>query len=180
MPKPYIAISPDQEYVEGWEFKPNTNVTITIDGIVKGSDFSDSDGYVWFSSGLGDIVAGDVVLVNDGFTPRNSDDKSHGAYGNWPRSGTQWVEYAWSQPISTKRIDVYWFDDQGGCRLPKSWKLLAKVGGEWKEVANPSGYGVAGDQFNTCTFDPVRVEGLRLDVQLPEKAAMGIHEWVVR
>ena len=32
-----------------------------------------------------------ITALNDGFDPAHSDDKRHGAYGNWPRSGTQWV-----------------------------------------------------------------------------------------
>ncbi len=47
-----------------------------------------------------------IAALNDGFTPDNSNDKSHGAYGNWPQQGTQWVEYQWSQPIYTSRIEV--------------------------------------------------------------------------
>jgi hypothetical protein len=40
-------------------------------------------------------VSGDTSLaaLNDGFTPRNSRDTSHGTYGNWNRTGTQWVDY---------------------------------------------------------------------------------------
>ena len=41
-----------------------------------------------------------ITALNDGATPEHSNDKSHGAYGNWPRRGTQWVQYDWSQPIS--------------------------------------------------------------------------------
>jgi hypothetical protein len=66
-----------------------------------------------------------IDALNDGFTPAHSDDKSHGAYGNWPRSGTQWVEYEWKRPISTARVEVYWFDDRRGVRLPKACRLEA-------------------------------------------------------
>ena len=46
-----------------------------------------------------------VAALNDGFTPRNSADNRRGAYGNWPNTGTQWVEYDWGQPISTRQIE---------------------------------------------------------------------------
>jgi len=52
--------------------------------------------------------------INDGATPRDSGDKSHGVYGNWPQRGTQWVQYEWPQEISAKSCDVYWFSDGGG------------------------------------------------------------------
>jgi hypothetical protein len=64
-----------------------------------------------------------ITALNDGFDPRPSDDKSRGAYGNWAQSGTQWVQYDWSQPISTRRVDVHWFDDRRGVRLPKACRL---------------------------------------------------------
>ncbi len=32
-----------------------------------------------------------ITALNNGYQPAHSDDKSHGAYGNWPQSGTQWV-----------------------------------------------------------------------------------------
>ena len=38
-----------------------------------------------------------IHALNSGFDPENSNDKRHGAYGNWPMKGTQWVEYTWSQ-----------------------------------------------------------------------------------
>src|SRR5579872_4941416 len=47
--------------------------------------------------------------MNDGFTPLNSTDIGHGSYGNWPKIDTQWVQYDWSQPITTDKIDVYWW-----------------------------------------------------------------------
>ncbi len=57
-----------------------------------------------------------ITSINSGYEPRNSRDASHRAYGNWPKLGTQWVEYDWTQPISTNKIDVYWFADGQGIR----------------------------------------------------------------
>ena len=31
--------------------------------------------------------------INDGRAPQRSRDAAGGAYGNWPRRGTQWVQY---------------------------------------------------------------------------------------
>src|ERR1035437_632155 len=52
------------------------------------------------------FVSGDAMLtaLTDGSTPPSSRATCHGSYGNWPRTGTQWVEYDWSQPISTKQM----------------------------------------------------------------------------
>src|ERR1043166_3142755 len=68
------------------------------------------------------FVSGDTrnAALNDGLAPRSSRDNRRGSYGNWPRQGTQWVQYEWSQPISTKQIEVYWWADRQGVRLPKA------------------------------------------------------------
>ncbi len=76
------------------------------------------------------------AALNDGYDPRSSRDNRRGSYGNWPRRGTQWVQYDWSQPISTNKIDVYWWDDQQGVRLPKACRLLYWDGNAFVPVAN--------------------------------------------
>jgi hypothetical protein len=73
------------------------------------------------ASGVSDDTS--LAALNDGYAPRNSRDNRHGSYGNWPDTGTQWVEYDWSQPVSTKQIEVYWWDDHQGVRLPQACRL---------------------------------------------------------
>ncbi len=131
---------------------------------------------VTVSSGTG------VEALTDQLEPRNSIDHSNPYFHWWPRKGTrEWVEYDFKKPERVSAAAVYWFDDTGigECRLPKSWGLKVKVKGEWKEVSNPSGYGVEKDKYNRTTFDPVEAEAMRLEVQLPERLSAGIHEWRV-
>jgi DUF1680 family protein len=119
--------------------------------------------------------------LNDQLEARSSDDHNNPFFHWWPRkNSTEWVEYHFERPTRVAAVDIYWFDDHGGCRLPQAWQLFALLNGKWTPVANPSEYGVAADQFNTCTFDSVETEALRLQVTLPDRAATGIHEWVVR
>jgi uncharacterized protein len=119
-----------------------------------------------------------IRALNDGHRPANSNDKSHGAYGNWPQQGTQWVQYDWSQPISTRKIDVYWFDDHGGVRLPKSCRLKYWNGRRFEEVENASGLGLAENKFNTTTFAEVQTSKLRLEFD-SNGASTGILDWRV-
>ena len=73
--------------------------------------------------------------------PRSANDHSHGAYGNWPQTGTQWVQYDWTQPVSTRRVDVYWFDAgwYGTGAVPSytvfegDWGIMA---GDWRPNPN--------------------------------------------
>ena len=120
-----------------------------------------------------------ITALNDGSNPAHSDDKSHGAYGNWPKSGTQWVQYEWKQPISTSRIDVYWFDDSRGVRLPKECRLKYWDGKSFVPVGNASGLGLAKNKFNTTTFDEVSTTKLRLEMDSNGTFSTGILEWRV-
>ena len=126
-------------------------------------------------------VSGDtsVAALNDGFTPRNSRDNRHGSYGNWPQTGTQWVEYDWSQPISTKQVEVYWWDDHQGVRLPKACRLEFWDGQKFVAAPHASGLGVAADQFNVTTFDEIKTAKLRLEMDGSENFSTGILEWRV-
>jgi len=120
-----------------------------------------------------------VAALNDGNEPRNSRQRGTGSYGNWPRTGTEWVQYEWSQPIATKQIEVYWWMDGQGVGAPKSCRLLYWDGKEFVPVVNAQGYGVARDQFNVTKFDEVRATKLRLEIDSDGTLSTGILEWRV-
>jgi DUF1680 family protein len=120
-----------------------------------------------------------IAALNDGATPENSNDKTHGAYGNWPRTGAQWVQYDWAKPISTARMDVYWFDDHNGVRLPKSCKASYWNGTDFVEVPGAAGLGLAENQFNTSTFPEITTSKLRLVFEGDGKFSTGLLEWRV-
>ncbi len=127
-------------------------------------------------------AGGPVSALADQLEPRNSIDHGNPFFHWWPRKGTsEWVQYDFAKPTRVSGVEVYWFDDTGigECRLPATWRVLAKVNGDWKPVSNASGYGVEKDKYNRTTFDAVEAEGLKLEVQLPERFAAGIHEWRV-
>lgn len=126
-------------------------------------------------------VSGDTTLLalNDGYEPRSSRDARRGSYGNWPRNGTQWVQYEWSQPISTKQIDVYWWADGRGIGAPKSCRLLYWNGTEFVLVPKPAGLGVALNQYNSTSFDEVRTPKLKLEIESDGTLSTGILEWKV-
>jgi hypothetical protein len=118
------------------------------------------------------------ALISD-HTPRNSRDNHRGAYGNWPRTGTQWVEYDWTQPIQTKEIEVYFWDDHQGVRLPQAYRVEFWNGHEFLAVTNASGLGVAADQFNATTFAAVTTDRLRLELDGREQFSTGLLGWRV-
>ncbi len=126
-------------------------------------------------------VSGDTSLeaLNDGFTPRSSRDNRRGSFGNWPRTGTQWVEYDWSQPVSTKQIEVYWWDDRQGVHLPQACRLKFWDGKKFVAVANTTGLGVEGDKFNVTTFPEITTTKLKLEMDGDQEFSTGILEWRV-
>ena len=46
-----------------------------------------------------------LSAINDGFEPASSYDMSHGQYGNWPETGTQWVQYNWDTAMDLNSTD---------------------------------------------------------------------------
>ena len=117
--------------------------------------------------------------MNNNVEPKNSMDRSSGTYGNWPAKGTQWAQYEWKQPINTDKIDVYWWDDHRGIRLPKAVRLLYWDGNAFVPVKNASGLGGEADKYNTTTFDPVETTKLKLEFDGNGNSSTGIIEWKV-
>jgi uncharacterized protein len=117
-------------------------------------------------------------LAND-FAPRNSGDHRRGIYGNWPEKGTQWVEYDWSQPIATDRIEVYWFQDAAGIRAPTACRLKYWDGKNFSDVPGSQGLGVATNTFNVTTFPEIKTTKLRLEMDGRENFSTGIISWRV-
>ena len=120
--------------------------------------------------------------INDQYDPEGSDD-SVGYMHWWPKKGTtEWVEYAFKEPVRVSETSVYWYDDtgSGSCRLPTSWKLLYKAGDRWLPVTSAGPYGVAKDAWNTVRFSPVKTGALRLEVQAQKDWSAGVHEWKIK
>ena len=118
--------------------------------------------------------------INDGYDPASSTDHSRGAYGNWPTTGTHWVEYDWPVPINTGAMDVYWWQDNQGIYVPASCSLQYWNGTGFVPVNNPIGLGVALNQYNRTTFTPVTTTSLRLLIQSDGSGhSTGIIEWKV-
>jgi len=135
-----------------------------------------------------------ISALNDGFTPENSFDRSHGLYAlrrGWRTgSGEPWVQYDWSEPVNINKIEIYWAVDRPrpsampGSRfptihVPESYRILYWNGGDFVEVMKPQGLGLAADAFNVTTFEPVKTDKLRLEVTLQKDQPAGILEWKV-
>ena len=121
--------------------------------------------------------------LNEQYEPADSNDHTTLYFHWWPKKDSiEWVQYDFPAPATVSEASVYWFDDtgQGGCRVPRSWRVLYMRGDEWVPVETRDAYGLAKDAYNTVRFNPVHTTALRLEVALPEAYASGIQEWKVR
>lgn len=126
-------------------------------------------------------TSGDTKLsaLNDGVEPHDSQDRERGAYGNWPNRNTQWVQYDWSRPVATNKIDVYWWMDGGGVGAPASYRVLYWNGSAFVPVKNSAGLGVLPDRYNTTSFDEIQTSRIRLEIVSDGTYSTGILEWKV-
>ena len=126
-------------------------------------------------------VSGDcsVAALNDASRHRNSRDRRAGSYGNWNRTGTQWVQYDWTQAISTDAVDVYWWDDRQGVRLPSAARVLYWDGTSFVPVKTEEALAVTGDQYNRLSFYEVTTTRLKLEIDSDGSYSTGILEWRV-
>jgi len=118
--------------------------------------------------------------VMDGREPKSSSDGGIPRFTWWDHRGTsEWIEWGFPRKQKVSGTSVYWFDDgpSGGCRVPKSWRVLYRVGERWHPVTDASAAGTALNAYNRQTFTPVEAEGLKLEVQLQEGVSAGILEW---
>jgi uncharacterized protein len=121
-----------------------------------------------------------IAACFDGRVPNSSADHTIPRMTWWDHKGTaEWVERRFERATTISKAAIYWFDDtgHGGCRVPQSWRLCYKSGGEWKPVSPAGPYSTERDRFNRVTFAPVTTTALRLEVQLQPNFSGGILEW---
>jgi hypothetical protein len=117
-----------------------------------------------------------LAAVNDGFVPANSNDKSHGAYGNWNNPNSiQWVQYDWTQNYIVTSAEVYWFNDGGGVLTPTTAYLEYWNGSSWIKLADVP---LQTNAFNTVSINPTSINRLRVSMLNPTQST-GILEWRV-
>ncbi len=124
-----------------------------------------------------------LSAVNDRLVPKYAEDRSVPYYHWWPKkAATEWLQYDLPERSQVSSASVYWFDDGpwGGCRVPKSWRVLYQQnGGEWTPVEAIDAYTTRKGSQNTVHFKPIEADALRLEVTLPDDNSAGLFEWSV-
>jgi hypothetical protein len=96
-------------------------------------------------------------------------------WGTWPNTGQQWAQLTWASAQTIRSAEVYFFDDNGGVRLPASWRLQYWNGSAFVDVPSPSGYPTVINQYNRVTFASVTTTQLRIVLQSGQ-ASVGLLE----
>ncbi len=124
-----------------------------------------------------------LTAVQDRLVPKDADDRSIPYYHWWPKKATtEWLQYDLPAQSTVSQSSVYWFDDSpwGGCRVPQSWRILAKdADGEWQPVVALDEYPTRRGARNTVHFQPVTTTAVRIEVRLPDDNSAGIMEWEI-
>ncbi|MDG4821769.1 cellulose-binding protein [Asanoa sp. WMMD1127] len=106
-----------------------------------------------------------VAAIRDGIDPPRSNDTANPRWGTWPNQGQQWAELTWTTAQTVRAVEVYFFDDGGGVRVPASWRVQRWTGSAFADVTGASGYPVAADRYNQVTFTAVSTTRLRITLQ---------------
>lgn len=118
------------------------------------------------------------AMVNDPSTPRSSSPGTGQGWGTWgqPSSGTSpdraaWIEYSWDSPVLLASTDIYWYDDNGGTRMPRpdTWVVEFSTDGEqWEPVTLTEGSAYADalvrNRYNSLEFEPVEASHMRIRI----------------
>lgn len=129
------------------------------------------------------IPGNSLSAVNDNEIPLSSNDQDIMNYNCWPTiNSTEWIQYDFDKSTTVSESSVYWFDDGpfGGCRVPKSWRILYKSGKNWKPVTIQGNYPTSKDALNSVKFKNVKTKAVRLEFVMPVDFSSGIYEWSVK
>ncbi|MGV3581970.1 MAG: Ig-like domain-containing protein [Methylophilus sp.] len=115
-----------------------------------------------------------LAAVKDGYTPANSTDHSHGAYGNWNGTAnygkTNWVSFTWSTAKKLSAFEVYWWNDGAGIATPTSATVQYWDGAKWVSL------GSIGRSLNTFNKLAMNITTTSIRVSMSSTRATGIIE----
>lgn len=98
------------------------------------------------------------------------------------KNAEDWVALDLGKEQEVGRVDLMIFDDGGGVRAPKSYKIQSWDGSDWKDVSNPKldPASPAGGSVNMAQFDPVKTSRIRVVFTHRGDARSGVSEIELR
>ncbi|SDT70099.1 F5/8 type C domain-containing protein [Jiangella sp. DSM 45060] len=118
------------------------------------------------------------LRVNEATTPASSNPGAGNGWGSWgqPNNGTSpataaWIQYSWDSPVLIGSTDIYWYDDNGGTRMPRADTYVVEQsadGQTWTPVTLTGDSTYAGaltrNAYNHLDFEPVTTSHLRIRI----------------
>ena len=133
--------------------------------------------------------------VNEATTPANSAPGAGNGWGTWGQtaSGTSaanaaWLRYQWSSPVRLGSTEIYWYDDNGGTRMPRADTYVVEYsndGTNWTPVTLTGASAYAGalarNAYNRLEFEPVEASQIRIRITGVQGsgAGTGVLRWRV-
>lgn len=124
------------------------------------------------------------------FNPSSSSLGNGLGWSNWtvPRDDTEhWLMYEWDREITTKQLQIYWYENNPWDRHPGSLRIEYKdANGAWKEAKMEKAYKGNYDKLNTynvINIDEVTTKALRLmmtvNLEDSQTQSIGCYRWKV-
>jgi len=134
------------------------------------------------------------LMVNAPTTPSSSNPGTNQGWGTWgqPNSGltnasAAAITYTWDSPVLLTSTDIYWYDDNGGTRMPRAdtWAVEYTTDGTtWQPVTLTNGSTYAGalvrNRYNHLDFEAVKAKALRIRIfglQGSSAGGTGVLRW---
>jgi hypothetical protein len=130
-------------------------------------------------SKISSLSGKNLNAVNDQIEPANSADESVPFFHWWPNKGSkEFVQIDFPQTSEISQVEIYWFDDTGTgeCKVPEKWNVLYNDNNEWHSVYSTDKFGNEKNKFNCVSFETVRTNSLKIEIQSQKDFAGGIHE----
>ncbi|NLT03339.1 MAG: T9SS type A sorting domain-containing protein [Bacteroidales bacterium] len=113
----------------------------------------------------------------DGFDPADSNDGSHGSYGNWQGEEnygiTNWVQFEWPVEHKITSVAVYWFSNGDGVTAPVRDSLEYWKNDAWVYIDSITSYL---NQYNEKILD---ITTSKLRLSMASVSATGIIEFKI-
>ncbi len=117
-----------------------------------------------------------VEGLNDGLT--SAEDYP---FVSFPTAWRQdwWIQYEWAQPVSTSKMDIFFWTYNGSIPMPAEYHITYWNGKSFIPVSNASASSPENNTFNTVSFDEIETSRIRLEVDSAVLFIANVLEWKV-
>jgi DUF1680 family protein len=90
-----------------------------------------------------------------------------------------WIQYEWVQPVSTSKMDIFFWTYNGSIPMPAEYHITYWNGKSFIPVSNASASSPENNTFNTVSFDEIETSRIRLEVDSAVLFIANVLEWKV-